>query len=235
MQSYTTEMSQETRPASAPLVERVDSSIGEASTMIGAMLTEFMRRTLRNGVIKIDEEMNSFVGEKVDATIAERTPALEQHAVEVAENTARAAATEVAVQEVTVLRETTTKTARELAGQIQDVDKRAQQTTEQTAERLTGRIDETDKRVGETTQEIKQQVQDLWHRSREGAASFKTRLKELEEALERSRAEIQRLRERDEANQQSLEEMTARIVELERPRGLRALWARLFGRKKKAA
>ena len=218
MQGYTTEVSPETKPLSAPLVERVDSSIGEASTMIGAMLTEFMRRTLRNGVIKIDEEMNSFVGEKVDATIAERTPALEQHTAEVAENTARAAATEVAVQEVSILREK----------------------TDQTARQLTGRIDETDKKVGETAHDLNKQVQDLWQRSREGAASFKTRLKELETASEQDRTELKRLRDRCETIRRIIEELqganetlAARLVELERPRGLRALWARLFGRKKK--
>jgi chromosome segregation ATPase len=220
MQGYATELSQESKPLSAPLVERVDSSIGEASTMIGAMLTEFMRRTLRNGVIKIDEEMNAFVGEKVDATIAERTPALEQHAAEVAENAARSAATEVAVQEVTVLREKTDETARHLEG----------------------RIDATDKKVGTTAEEITQQVQDLWQRSREGAASFKARLKELEASSEQDKAELKRLRDHYETSRRKLEELAgtnealvARIIELEKPRGLRALWARLFGRRKKAA
>ena len=218
MQGYTTEVSPETKPLSAPLVERVDSSIGEASTMIGAMLTEFMRRTLRNGVIKIDEEMNTFVGEKVDATIVERTPALEQHAAEVAENTARAAATEVAVQEVSILREK----------------------TDQTARQLTGRIDETDKKVGETAHDLNKQVQDLWQRSREGAASFKARLKELEVSSEQDKAELKRLRDHYETSRRKLEEvlsaneaLAARIIELEKPRGLRALCARLFGRRKR--
>ena len=62
--------------------------------MVGAMLTEFIRRTLRSGVVRIDEEMHGYVAEKVDATIADRTPAMERVAAEVAESTARFAASD---------------------------------------------------------------------------------------------------------------------------------------------
>src|SRR5262249_18244229 len=184
IQGYTTELTAENKALAAPLVERVDTSIGEASTMIGAMLTEFMRRTLRNGVIKIDEEMNGFVAEKVDATIADRTPLLEKTAAEVAEVTARAAAADLVTGEVEGLEHRTEAKARELAEQIQQTERRAVQATtetaqrlasqieatekrgqslnEETAQRLAGQLDVAEKQAAEKEQELTQQVQDLW-------------------------------------------------------------------------
>src|SRR5262245_60840279 len=97
--------------------------------MIGAMLTEFMRRTLRNGVIKIDEEMHDYVAEKVDATIADRTPYLEKAAADVAEITARAAAGDLVTAEIQGLERKTNEKTRQLAEQISDTEKRAVQTT----------------------------------------------------------------------------------------------------------
>ena len=42
---------------SAPLMERMDPAIGEASSVMGAMLTEMIRRSLRGGVLHIGEEL----------------------------------------------------------------------------------------------------------------------------------------------------------------------------------
>ena len=71
--------------------------------MMGAMMTELLRRTLRGSVRQIDEELQGEVAQKVDATIADRLPAIEQSAAAAADKTAREAATEVAVEEVHAL------------------------------------------------------------------------------------------------------------------------------------
>lgn len=311
IQGYSTELTAENKAPAAPLVERVDASIGEASTMIGAMLTEFMRRTLRNGVIKIDEEMNDYVGEKVDATIADRTPLLEKTAAEVAEVTARAAAADLVTGEVQGLEHRTEAKARQLADRIQETERRAAQATTETAKRLASQIEETEKRVqshsvetaqqlcgklevaekqaAEKAQELTQQVEDLWTRSRRGVSYFKGRLKTAEAAvlqldhaikqekaarqneqaaiqtetlaqleslkqrlqrqeheaktlLDQMRAELlqshkeSQTRLRDEAQQlrQANEALAARVAELERPRGIRALFGRVFGRGQQA-
>lgn len=202
MQGYTTEIETDPRKPMLPLADRIDDSIGEASTVMGAMLTELIRRTLRGGVIKIDQELNAYVGDKVDATIADRTPALERKAVEVAEVTAKMAAAAVAGEEVQVLErkteeaaralagridetrqwaeQTTAQAAQQLTGRIEQVDQRATQTTAETAERLAGQIAEAEHRAGQTTQEINQQLQELWARSKKGSATFKARLRTLE-------------------------------------------------------
>ncbi|HZU34990.1 MAG TPA: hypothetical protein VFA18_03735, partial [Gemmataceae bacterium] len=90
-------------PLVESLAERMDLSIGEASTVMGSVLTELMRRALRGGIMQMGEQLQDFVGEKVDATIAERTPAVEQAAMEAADKTARTAATEIAREEVQVV------------------------------------------------------------------------------------------------------------------------------------
>jgi hypothetical protein len=209
--------------------------------MIGAMLTEFMRRTLRNGVIKIDEEMHDYVGEKVDATIADRTPYLEKTAAEVAETTARAAAGDLVTVEVRGLERKTDEKARQLAEQIEETERRAAQSTTEAAERLSVRIDGTEKQATEKAQQLSQQMEDLCTRSRKGVAYFRGRLKvveaailQLDGALKKAKAD----READEIARQTEmsalrkvnEALTARITELERPRGLRALFGRIFGK-----
>src|SRR4051812_45118440 len=111
-QHYPTSVQAEETKLHLPLVERMDPAIGEATTVMGAMMTELLRRTLRGGVLQIGEQLEGYVAEKVDTTIAERTPAIEQAAAEVAEHTARSAATEVAKEEVQVLEVRTRETSR---------------------------------------------------------------------------------------------------------------------------
>jgi hypothetical protein len=223
--------------------------------MVGAMLTEFMRRTLRNGVIKIDEEMHSYVAEKVDATITDRTPLLEKTAAEVAEITARAAAADLVSGEVQGLEHRTEAKARELASQIEETEKRVQSQTEQTAQRLSGQLELAEKQAAEKAQELTEQVQDLWTRSRRGVAHFKGQLKTLEAAvlqldhgIKQEKSERQsvqatvqadfeslkqgqaRLAEEVQQLRQANEGLAARVAELERPRGIRALFGRVFRR-----
>src|SRR5579883_2763409 len=94
-------------PSGAALVDRLDPAIGETTSVVGAMLTELLRRTLRGGVMQIDGELHAFTAEKVEATIAERLPFVEQAAARAAEETAQMVATQSAQQEVRVLEQKT--------------------------------------------------------------------------------------------------------------------------------
>lgn len=282
--------------SSLPLVERLDSSIGELSTMMGGMLTELLRRTLRGSVRQIDEELQAQVAQKVDTTVAQRLPAIEQAAADVADKAARQAATEVAVEEVRAVEQRTRETAEELAARIETAARTAEQQSMQTAEALTGKIELVDKRaeaaltsrsdelakcIAETAstvtarteekaQELARHIEeaerrakeaaqaelttrfdDFLQRSKKATTALKDKLQALEaaagtlstdvdtrisacrrdllEALEQKQAQLQR--ELAEAHERN-EELAARVAELEKPRGLRALWARLFGRRK---
>ena len=188
---------------SLSLAESMDSSIGEATSVMGAMITELIRRSLRGGITQIGDQLTSYVGEKVDIAVKEKTPAIEQAAAEVAEHTARTAATEVAVEEVQALEKRTQENTQQLATQIEETAKKAETLTSEatrdlngkivlaekkaeltvaTASReLTGKIEETEKRVFESTKAaVTQQVEGLLQRSRKVTAAIKARLIELE-------------------------------------------------------
>ena len=261
------------------LVERLDPAIGEATSMVGAMLTELLRRTLRGGVMRIGDEMHGYVSQKLDTVIAERTPVLERLAAEVAEHTARTAATEVATEEVHALEQRTQAYDRELAAQIDATARSAQQNTAETAEALTAQIHETERRaraaldetarsVGQKTvetaeilaaqiqeterraQHAQEEIHSLVERAREGSVRLKGKVRDLEStaaALSKQqdvlRAELVRQVEdyqsqlRDELRElgKTNEALAARVAELEKPRGLRALFAWLFGHRKPKA
>jgi chromosome segregation ATPase len=253
--SYPAQLEREASAESTSLAERLDPAIGEATSVMGAMLTELLRRTLRGGVVKIGDELHTFVAEKVDATIADRTPAIEQAAAEVAEHAARSAATEVAHEEVSALESRTRESDQQLAARIDETATQAQERTEETARQLTGRIEEAEHRVRESANaRLDEQVQLIVQRSREGSERLKARFTALEASLtdlgtrhQVLRDEGTRLLGETEARLRNElatllranEALAARIVELEKPRGLRALWLRLrawlrrvFGRKR---
>jgi len=75
----------------AQLVDQMDSSIGEATSVMGAMVQEIIRRSLRGGVLQIGRELHNYVGEQVGMQIVAQAPAIERTAAA----TALARATEV--------------------------------------------------------------------------------------------------------------------------------------------
>lgn len=274
-----------------PLVERLDPAIGELSTVMGAMMTELVRRALRGSVRQIDDELQGQVAQKVDATIAHRLPAIEQSATEVAEKAAREAATEVAVEEVQALEQRSKEVQRELVGKIEQVEQTAESRLTREAHELASRIEETaknatltaeekarelarlieeaERRANEAAQaEVARQVEDLLQRSRRTTTEMKDRLQALEttagtlgkqlldEAGERKaeqKAVVQQLQQQEHARRSAEEQfrrellhaldeargqnaaLERRVVELEKPRGLRALWAWLSGLWRKKA
>jgi chromosome segregation ATPase len=248
---------------STSLAESLDPAIGEATSVMGAMVTELMRRSLRGGVMQIGKELHAYVADRVDATIADRTPALERAAAEVAETAARTAATEVAVEEVKALegrtRESqdqlaariqktaqeaerqTSETARDLAGKIEEAERKAQTVTQETARGLASQIEQSERRVSEATQAlVNQQVQDLYQRSREGTNQLKARLATVEAAAaeltkqhDALRQELARAAEESQARLRAgiaelvrtNEALSARVAELEKPRGFKRLFS----------
>jgi chromosome segregation ATPase len=191
---------------SIPLAESMDQSIGEASTMLGAVVTELLRRSLRGGVVKIGEGLQTYVTGEVATALTARAPEVERAAVAAAEQTAQIAAAKIAAEEVHALDVKTGEAARQLASQIEEVDRktrgaveekaqvlagridevdrRAIETTRQTAEQLGGQIVEAEKRVSESRAEIDQRLDKVLEKSREVTANLKARLKSVEELSE---------------------------------------------------
>jgi hypothetical protein len=245
----TTQAEPESAKLAVPLLERMDPAIGETTSVLGAIMTEFLRRTLRGGVLQIGKELHTFVDEKVDAAIVDRSPALERTAAEVAEHAARSAATEIAHEEVRALesrtRDATQETANSLANRIEEAKKQAQDAVFQTANGLVTQIKEAAKRVGEAAHaEVTQKVEDLHERSRQSYAQVHERLdalgkmeqtlaKQLQEQQNHRKAENQALKTEIQKLTNQLRLVNDRLAELEKPRGLRAWLGRLFGRKPK--
>jgi hypothetical protein len=267
----------ETEKNKASLVERLDPSIGELSTVMGGMMTELLRRTLRDSIRQIDDELQGQVAQKLDATIAHRLPAIEKSAANAAEKTARETATDVAAAEARALEQRakeaereivsriertaraaeqqTVETANTLTGKIELVEKKAELAitskahelnnrieetaktattmTEEKARELAGQIEEAERRAAGTAQaEMTRQIEEVLQRSRKVTGGIMDRLQALEAARRTAedhlRVELADVRKRNET-------LEARVIELEKPRGLRALWAWLFGRRKKNA
>jgi hypothetical protein len=242
-----------------PLAGSLDQAIGEATTVMGTMVTELMRRSLRGGVLKIGEQLETYVGECVDQTIGERRPVIEEMASAVAEQTAHTTAAKLVGEEVYSLEQRTTEADRALAGQIEEKrqeltmridegDQRAMQMTHEKARELTGQIETTAKRVSEAAHnEIGLRVKELMDRAKEGSVKIKASIQavaDLATELGKRLDSEQQARQTEQAAVRDLErrltdelcelrrtndELSARVAALERPRGLRRLWLWLVG------
>jgi hypothetical protein len=300
----------ETPPSefSLPLADWLDPSIGEVSTSMGVLVTELIRRSLRTGVQSIGDGLRGMVIEKVDATVADRMPRIEQAARDVADRTARDRAADVADEKVQDLRRRTEEEAQTQARRIQETEERARQatqdlsgrieetanrvleTTQETARDLSGRIEETEKRVTEATNTlIKGELDQVLEKARATALSLRNSLHSLDRkvthlekqlALEKTARQAEQAKEADALGQrltavgervekeegerrqeagllreqlrrshqeaqarwqgqveelrQENQRLAARLAELEKPRGVRALFGKLFARGSKA-
>ncbi len=174
------DVKKEALEVSIPLAESMDQSIGEASTMLGAVVTELLRRSLRGGVVKIGEGLQTYVTDEVESALTARVPEVERAAIEAAEQTAQLAAAKVAAEEVHALDVKTGEAARQLASQIEEVERKARSAVEEVEQKarsavevveqkargaveekaqvLAGRIDEVDRRAVETTRQTAEEL-----------------------------------------------------------------------------
>jgi hypothetical protein len=223
------------------LVERLDPALGEATSGMGALLTELIRRTLRGGVQRIDDELQSQVEEKVDATVAERIPLIESAAGQAAETTAR----QVVGQECQAIEQEVKDAASRLDGQLAQTRLELASTKDKLAETKT-QLAAAQRRLTETQQELGQQIVSSSHRVEKTARDLIRQ--QVESLTERSKLTLQSLNSRIERQggrsdalevrlaqlEHQLTRMAGRIIELERPRGLRKLWLLLTGKRRKA-
>lgn len=136
------------------LADRLDPAIGEASSVMGAMLTELVRRALRGGVVQIGEDLHGFAREKVLSTIDDHRPVLEQISSEVADQVARTAATEIAREEIQVVDQRHRETAEQLATRLQETSRQVEEKTQS----LSTHLQETEHKVEQSTQELSNRI-----------------------------------------------------------------------------
>ncbi|MCI0680792.1 MAG: hypothetical protein L0Y71_01700 [Gemmataceae bacterium] len=135
-----------TDPHLTDMLDQLDPAIGEASSVMGAMATELIRRSLRGGVLQIGRELSGFVGQQVELHLVEQRPSIEK--------TAALTATEVARGEVDAVRHAAQEQDQQLALRIDDASRQAQHQVETVARDLTGRLDETARQTHEKVETV---------------------------------------------------------------------------------
>ena len=189
-----------------PLAERLDDALGEASSGIGVLLSELVRRTLRGGVQKIDEEMHDFVEEKLEDAVAARMPQFEDAATEAATQRAH----DVATEAVSTVDRDAKQSAAHLAERIADAEKRSTATTERLLQ------DVRDKSKGVVTK-IQANLQQLHGNTQKLHAQLKdesqSRISQLDQLRQETLAQVAQLQKRIGA-------LETELAELKKPRGI---------------
>lgn len=223
---------QQSQVRSVPLVERMDKELGEATSGIGTILAEFVRRTLRTGIQKVDEELQDRVDEKVDASITGHMPVIEE--------TAR----EVAGQRVEVLETEFQSTVQRIDSDIEQTERRtdenARRVIEEQLESLKTRSKSTADELRDAVGKVQQLLEDERQRREAAEQNLTNALQQgLQKAgtlmQQQSEALQQKLQQQIILQREQLDRAEARIAELEKPRGLAKLFGKLGGKKKAQA
>jgi hypothetical protein len=146
------------------LAEQLDPAIGEASSVIGALSTELIRRSLRGGVLQIGRELSGYVAAQVEQEIVEQRPMIEKTAAELA--------TEVARNEVQAVRQAANDQAQQLAARIDDASRQAQAQAETVARDLGGRLEESSRQTHEKIDSVSRVIDDAARQSNAATASL---------------------------------------------------------------
>lgn len=107
------------------LVEQMDPVIGEASSGIGSLMTELIRRMLRTGIQKVDEELHAQVSDKIEDLLTQRGPQLEEAAALVARRHAESTAVTLLQASTEAIERQTAEAAAKLRAELSEAEKRA--------------------------------------------------------------------------------------------------------------
>lgn len=149
---------------SQPLVERLDSAIGEASTSIGMIMSELVRRSLRGGVGEIGASIHGFARDQVDEAVGEAMPRIELTVGRIAESTSTRI-TDVAVnhigEELKIVESRTTEQTQVIAARIK-ADSAA---AFETVHRVIGEARETTEKKAQELRDLQLRAKDSWKKS----------------------------------------------------------------------
>ena len=272
------------------LVEKLDPAIGQATSGIGALLSELIRRTLRTGVQRVDDELQGYVVDKVSGTLSEHVPIIEQNAKTTAEVTAKEAASDLVEAGISSLERKTTqadkdlekrieRTAQELKTQVTSAQQELRSHVSTAQNQLVREIESAGKRVEENVRgfiakrleevvaksqaiaddfakqlstnstDLRRQLAVAVGENKDRGEEFELKLAEIlnrlihEETVRKSQdalvreelvRQISQLHDRVESIQRFNHSLIDRIEELERPRGIRAIFHKLKSDRKAA-
>lgn len=180
------------------LVDQMDPAIGEATTVMGSMVQEIIRRSLRGGVLQIGRELSTYVGQQVELQIVEQRPMIEKTAAEMA--------TEVARGEVEEVRRSAAEQREQLTARIEDSARQAQEKAEIVARDLSGRLEETSRQAHEKVETV----------ARDLSGRLEVTAKEIEQTSEKLTVRIdETARQADEAATSLARTLETEVVAVE--------------------
>ncbi|MGE3779872.1 MAG: hypothetical protein AB7F89_21975 [Pirellulaceae bacterium] len=194
------------------LTARLDPSIGEASTGIGLLMSELVRRSLRAGVADIDQTLKSFATQQVavavEGKMAEVTEVAESTSRRVSESLVREVATE-SRQSTERLSHSLTDAVGRLEGELGDARRRSDETV-RTLEEVTEKARQSWKRIKSDVEALQASAAGLQAKDESLQGSLDSLQQELHQARrqeESLRAELLSLANRTSSLEQSLVEM----------------------------
>lgn len=192
---------------SPQLVERMDSAIGEASTSIGMIMSELVRRSLRGGVGEIGASIHDYARDRVCIAVTEAVsdamPRIEQ-TVELIAETTSTRITDVAVNRI--------------GEELKSVETRTAEKTEVFAARIKADTDTALENVHrvigesrESSEKTSQELRDLQVRAKDSWKKVQLELQNVNDARARLEQRLQEAEGRLTVSQQQLNETDQRL------------------------
>ncbi len=234
------QLSQPIQPTTNSLPEQLNDAIGEASTGIGVMLSELVRRSLKGGVANIDQTLQGFAEAQVHSAVERQMPQVAETASSVAESTS-----------ARLIQEQVTPTVDQLTGQVREFEGKLETETERLGQQFIETAAEADRRLTETSEHLgslKENARTKWKKlvaELESLTSANSDLRQLVSVLQNQLSEsatshqqmLQQIQSESASHMKLLQEqnqqLDARLAELEKPKGLKGMWQKIAGGKKK--
>ena len=234
------QLSQPIQPTTNSLPEQLNDAIGEASTGIGVMLSELVRRSLKGGVANIDQTLQGFAEAQVHSAVERQMPQVAETASSVAESTS-----------ARLIQEQVTPTVDQLTGQVREFEGKLETETERLGQQFIETAAEADRRLTETSEHLgslKENARTKWKKlvaELESLTSANSDLRQLVSVLQNQLSEsatshqqmLQQIQSESASHvkllQEQSQQLDTRLAELEKPKGLKGMWQKIAGGKKK--
>ena len=236
----------DSRTDTSSLVDRMDSTIGEASSGIGAMMSELVRRSLRNGVSDIGSSLHEFAAEQVEVAVEQKMPEVAEAADSVAESTSKRIVNE-AVSEMTERQramESKIETAEtnavdrsinhveQVVGNVRESVTETRNLTLERSEASERKIDELREKARGTWKKLMHEFESVNETNTKLQKELKSVRSKLDEQTTAAATRHESLTQQCDQLLKQNELLAERLAALEQPRGIKKLFSK-FGKKKK--
>ncbi len=188
----------EKRPESSQLVDQMDTAIGNASTSIGMIMSELVRRSLRGGVGEIGTSIHGYAQEQVSSAVEEVMPEIKRTVEVIAESTSvriTSGATEKFGEELKSLESRTSEQTQIFAARI----KAESDSAFESIHRVVGESRDTTEKTAQDLRELHQRAKDSWKKVQlelQSAAEARLNLKQqIDVSLEQNSQSTEQIKD----------------------------------------